>query len=288
MTFTPANSGVYTFTHSNPDIGVGNIESAIEAPYGDWSDDFTIYSVELTKDVVYTVLINDFDWTLDLNDYELGSEYTLATPATITVAYASAAAGSTSETALPYTVGSTIIVPQGHDAVWYTFTSTSTDYYLIALGGKAEEYVESRYGLEIDKTAENGYVEFTGEDVVYICVTPTATSAAEVQVLVKNEQEAGECIVTAVALPADGAVGDNKWYTYTAGENEKVTLTGNVSVGVYAGYNKVDTLNGDDEFALTAGVTYNFFAPLYKEYDEGEEDGHIIYGTLVVSDVTAA
>lgn len=50
----------------------------------------------------------------------------------------------------------------------------------------------------------------------------------------------------------------------------------------------MDVLYGGDEFVLTAGVTYNFFAPLYKEYDEGEEDGHIIYGTLVVSDVTAA
>lgn len=285
MTFTPANNGVYSFTHSNPDVGIGQIYSENDYPDGEWDDSWTVYSVELIKDVEYTLIVNNFDWSVDLTDKEEGTEYELTPAETITIAYGSAAAGSTWESAIPYTVGETMYVSQGHAAVWYSFEVTElTRFYLISCGGKAEEYYETREGLELDKTAENGYEEFNGEDVVYICVTPSAESNAEVQVLVKSEQSAGTCIITAIEINAGATqVGDGKWYTYTAGENEKVTLTGDVDVEVFAGYNRVDYLWEGKEIELTAGVTYNFFAPAYSGYDEETGESYPLYGTLTIS-----
>ncbi|MDE7400687.1 MAG: hypothetical protein K2N17_01400 [Clostridia bacterium] len=284
MTFTPANSGVYDFTHSNPDVGVGQIYSENQYPDGVWDDSWTVYSVELTAGVEYTLIVNDFDWSVNLDELEVGTKYELTPAETITIAYGSAAAGSTSETAIPYTLGDTIYVPQGHAAVWYSFEATGTDYYLISMGGKAEAY-EDVYGFLLDlKSVTSNYDEFTAYGKVCICVTPSAESNAEVQVLVKDEQSAGSCIVRAIGInKGETQVGDGKWYTYTAKENEKVTLTGNVDVEVFAGYNRVDYLWEGKEIELTAGVTYNFFAPAYSGYDEETGETYPLYSTLTIS-----
>ncbi|MDE6075792.1 MAG: hypothetical protein K2G26_05080 [Clostridia bacterium] len=284
MTFTPANSGVYSFTHSNPDVGVDQIYSETQYPDGEWDDSWTVYSAELTANVEYTLIVKNFDWMVDLTDYEVGSEYELTPAETITIAYASAAEGSTWETAIPYTVGETIYVAQGHDAVWYSFEATGTDYYLIALGGSAAAYEEFIGDLDELSTVTSNYDTFKSNDVVYICVTPSAESNAEVQVLVKDEQSDGSCIVETIEIgKGETQVGDGKWYTYTAGENEKVTLTGNVDVYVYAGYNSIGGLYEGKEIELTAGVTYNFFAPAYTGYDEETGESYPLYGTLTIS-----
>ncbi len=284
MTFTPAKSGVYDFTHSNPDVGVGQIYSENQYPDGVWDDSWTVYSVELTAGVEYTLIINDFDWTVNLDDLEVGTKYELATPETITIAYGSAAAGSTWESAIPYTVGETMYVSQGHAAVWYSFEATDTEYYLIAMGGSATAYEEFVGDLEELVSVTSNYDTFTYDDVVYICVTPSAESNAEVQVLVKGEQTDGSCIVKAIEIGKGATqVGDGKWYTYTAGENEKVTLTGNVDVEVFAGYTRADYLWEGKEIELTAGVTYNFFAPAYSGYDEETGETYPLYSTLTIS-----
>lgn len=285
MTFTPAKSGVYNFTHSNPDVGVGQIYSETQYPDGEWDDSWTVYSTELTANVEYTIIVNNFDWMVDLTDYEVGSEYQLATAETITIAYGSAAEGSTWETAIPYTVGETIYVPQGHDAVWYSYNAASLGYcYLIAMDGTATAYISGRSGLTQIATVTDGFDRVARESIVYISVTPSAESNAEVQVLVEDEQSAGSCIISAIAInKGETQVGDGKWYTYTAGENEKVTLTGNVDVYVYAGYNSIGGLYEGKEIELTAGVTYNFFAPAYTGYDEETGESYPLYGTLTIS-----
>lgn len=309
MTFTPAESGVYSFTQSNVDIGVGNIESQTEAPFGEFNDDWTVYSVELTKGVEYTVIINDFDWMVDLTDYEVGTYYELAEPATITIAYASAAEGSSRDNALPYIVGTTIIVPQGHDPVWYSFEATGVNYYLIALGGEAAVYEELFGDINEIANANSGYSEFSYDYIAYICVTPTANESAEVQVLDVAEQTAGSCIVTAEALPENHEIGDGKWYTYTVGasnetasltpaegaiviedENGSHTLCGTVSV--YEGYTFIGTLSNGvftpavlpateegeaiptyANVELAAGKTYHFYA---ENSEYVEDDGMVV------------
>ena len=284
MTFTPAKSGVYDFTHSNPDVGVGQIYSESQYPDGEWDDSWTVYSVELTADVEYTLIVNNFDWMVDLTEYEVGSEYELTPAETITIAYGSAAAGSTWETAISYTVGETIYVPQGHDTVWYSFEATGAEYYLIALGGSATANEEFIGDLDELTSVTSNFNTFKSNDVVYIGVTPSEASSAEVQVLVIDEQKAGDCIITAIAIgKGETQVGDGKWYTYTAGENEKVTLTGNVDVEVFAGYNRADYLWEGKEIELTAGVTYNFFAPAYSGYDEETGETYPLYSTLTIS-----
>lgn len=284
MTFTPANNGVYSFTHSNPDVGVGQIYSENDYPDGEWDDSWTVYSVELIKDVEYTLIVNNFDWSVDLTDKEIGTEYELTPAETITISYGSAAEGSTKETAIPYTVGDTIYVSQGHAAVWYSFEATGNEYYLISMGGNAVAS-EDLFGFLLElKNVTSNYDEFTSNGKVYICVTPSAESSAEVQVLVKSEQSAGTCIVEAIAInKGETQVGDGKWYKYTAGENEKVTLTGDVDVEVFAGYTRVDYLWEGKEIELTAGVTYNFFAPAYSGYDEETGESYPIYSTLTIS-----
>lgn len=284
MTFTPANSGVYSFTHSNPDVGVGQIYSENDYPDGEWDDSWTVYSVELTAGVEYTLIVNDFDWSVDLEELEVGTKYELTPAETITIAYGSAADGSTKESAIPYTVGDTIYVSQGHAAVWYWFTPADTTYYLIAMGGNAVAYEDLFGELYELKNVTSNYDEIIAYGNVYICVTPSAESSAEVQVLVKSEQKAGDCIAEAITINAGATqVGDGKWYRYTAGENEKVTLTGDVDVEVFAGYNRVDYLWEGKEIELTAGVTYNFFAPAYSGYDEETGETYPLYSTLTIS-----
>ena len=285
MTFTPAKSGVYDFTHSNPDVGVGQIYSESQYPDGEWDDNWTVYSVELTADVEYTLIVNNFDYMVDLTEYEVGSEYELTPAETITIAYGSAAAGSTWESAIPYTVGETMYVSQGHDAVWYSYNAASLgSCYLIAMDGTATAYISGRGGLTQIATATDGFDEITRESIVYICVTPSAEKNAEVQVLVKDKQSAGSCIITAIVINnGETQVGDGKWYRYTAGENEKVTLTGNVDVEVFADYNRVDYLWEGKEVELTAGVTYNFYAPAYSGYDEETGETYPLYSTLTIS-----
>ncbi|MDE5766427.1 MAG: hypothetical protein K2I17_04605 [Clostridia bacterium] len=284
MTFTPANSGVYSFTHSNPDVGVGQIYSENDYPDGEWDDSWTVYSVELIKDVKYTLIVNDFDWTVNLDELEVGTKYELTPAETITISYGSAAAGSTWESAIPYTVGETIYVSQGHAAVWYSFEATDTVYYLIAMGGSAVVYEEFIGDLDELTSASSGYSAFDYDDVVYICVNPSEESNAEVQVVEKDKQSEGTCIITAIEInKGETQVGDGKWYTYTAGENEKVTLTGNVDVEVFAGYNRADYLWEGKEIELTAGVTYNFFAPAYSGYDEETGETYPLYSTLTIS-----
>lgn len=300
MTFKPAKTGVYAFTHSNPDVGVSEIYSTEETTYGEWDDTFSVYSVELTKDVTYTVVINNFDWTVDLTNYEDGAEYTLPIAATITVAYKGAAAGSTMETALPYTVGDTMYV-QGNRDVWYKFTAeTGTDYYLISFSGDAVAYNDFDGYLDEAATVTSNYKVFTGIFDVYIRVTPAADGYTQAQVLEVSKQSAGSCIATAQAIPENGVVGDGKWYTYTVGDSD-VTLSltpidnapvivteykddeGNVvftdtytlvgSVSVYNGCTLVDTLFDGTSITLEANTTYKFFAPadVYQTWnDEGE------------------
>lgn len=316
MTFTPANSGVYSFTQSNMDVGVGNIYSQTEAPFGEYNDDWTVYSVELTKDVEYTVIINNFNWMIDLTDNSVGTYYDLEEPATITIAYASAAAGSSLDNALPYTVGSTIIVPEGHDPVWYSFEATGENYYLIALGGSAVAYEEFFGDINALANANSGYSEFSYDYIVYICATPTSTTAAEVQILVKDEQTTGSCIVTAETLPADGVVGGGKWYGYTAESNGSVSLTPTADavtveddngihklscqVSVYDGYTFIGTLSdgvyapavlpeteeGEEVPAYTgaelvAGKTYHFYAE-NSEYVDGDGNAVVVLAKLVI------
>lgn len=304
MSFTPANSGVYTFTHSNPDVGIADIYSDYDYPYGDWNDGWDVFSVELTADVTYTVLINNFDWTVDLTDYEVGEAYTLASPETITIVNTSVAAGSSRDNALAYNVEDTIIVPQGHDPVWYTFVGNSEEnYYVIVNSGSAT--VRKNFQTT---TITNGYEFYSGSGTYYICATPTATAAAEIKVLVAEKQSEGSCIVTAVELPADRVVGDNTWYTYTVGEeDETVTVTptadayvvveehedeeGNLvtteyvlcgSVDVYDGYTFVGSISEGSSFTLKAGKTYHFYAPSYV-YEESDEEGNIILSVNVQS-----
>lgn len=312
MTFTPASNGVYTFTHSNPDVGVGQIYSENDYPDGEWDDSWTVYSVELIKDVEYTLIVNNFDWSVILDELEVGTEYELSPAETITIAYASAAEGSTWESAIPYTVGDTIYVSQGHAEVWYSFEATDTEYYLISMGGSATAYEEFIGDLEELASVTSNYDSFTYDDVVYICVTPSAGSSAEVQVLVKSEQTDGSCIVKAIEINAGTTqVGDGKWYTYTAvegnktasvtpvegaevivDENGSTTLCG--SVDVYDGYNYIGTLyngtfipailpeveEGEEvpvytNVELTAGKTYNFHAKAY-EYEGENSEGEAV------------
>lgn len=304
MSFTPANSGVYTFTHSNPDVGVADINSDYDYPYGDWNDGWDVFSVELTADVTYTVLINNFDWTVDLTDYEVGDTYTLASPETITIVNTSVAAGSSRDNALAYNVGDTIIVPQGHDPVWYSFVGNSEEnYYVIVNSGSAAV----RKNLKTT-TITNGYVLYSGSGTYYICATPTDTAAAEVKVLVAEKQSEGSCIVTAVELPADRVVGDNNWYTYTVGEEDETVSVnptadayvvveehededGNLvtteyvlsgSVDVYDGYTFVGSISDEASLTLEAGKTYHFYAPAYV-YEESDEEGNIILSVNVQS-----
>jgi len=319
MTFTPANSGMYNFTHSNPDIGVGEISSATDVPYGDWNEDLTVYSVELTANIEYTILVNNFDWNVVLDSYELGAEYALAAPETITIAYASEAAGSTRDNALPYNVGDTILVSAGHAPVWYSFSGVAdTNYYLISLKGTASvNYVFRNNLYTLTEVTEN-YSEFARTGNLYICVTPTATQSAEIQILDQSKQTAGSCIVTAAAIPDDGIVGDGVWYTYTAAVNGSaalaptadayvveteegtVTLCGNVEV--YEEYTHIGTLTngayvpaalpaeGEEvpsyaNVTLTEGKTYRFYAPKYV-YQESNEQGEIILTIDVYSKLT--
>lgn len=285
MTFTPANSGVYSFTHSNPDVGVGQIYSENDYPDGEWDDSWTVYSAELIKNVEYTLIVNNFDWSVNVDELEVGTEYELTPAETITIAYGSAAAGSTWENAIPYTVGDTMYVSQGHDAVWYSYNAASLGgCYLIAMDGTATAYVSGRGGLSQIATATDGVGNIEENTTVYVSVTPSAESNAQVQILVKDEQSAGSCIVTAIEIGTGATqVGDGKWYTYTAGENEKVTLTGDVDVEVFADYNRADYLWDGKEIELTAGVTYNFFAPAYSGYDEETGESYPLYGTLTIS-----
>ncbi len=319
MTFTPANSGMYNFTHSNPDIGVGEISSATDVPYGDWNEDLTVYSVELTANIEYTILVNNFDWTVVLDSYELGAEYTLAAPETITIAYASEAAGSTRDNALTYNVGDTILVSAGHAPVWYSFSGVAdTNYYLISLQGTASvNYVFRNNLVKLTEVTEN-YSEFARTGNLYICVTPTEAEPAEIQILDQSKQTTGSCIVTAAAIPEDGIVGDGVWYTYTAAagvaasvvptadayvvqtEEGAVTLCGTVEV--YEGYTHIGTLtNGSyvpaalpaegeevpsyTNVTLTEGKTYAFYAPKYV-YQESNEQGEIILTVDVYSKLT--
>ncbi|MDE6790704.1 MAG: hypothetical protein K2J61_03175, partial [Clostridia bacterium] len=215
MTFTPANSGVYSFTHSNPDVGVGQIYSENDYPDGEWDDSWTVYSVELIKDVEYTLIVNDFDWSVNLDELEFGTKYELTPAETITISYGSSADGSTKESAIPYTVGETIYVTQGHDPVWYSFTAEEgVEYYLISYSGNV---VANRiaWGMTFElASANSGYSELNYNGIVYLCVTPSAESNAEVQILVKDEQSAGTCIVKAIEINAGATqVGDGKWYT---------------------------------------------------------------------------
>ncbi len=307
MTFTPANSGSYTFTHSNPDIGVGEISSATDVPYGEWNEDYTVYSIELTAGVEYTILVNNYDWNVDLTNYEVGSEYTLAAPATITIAYASAAAGSSSDNALAYTVGDTILVSAGHDPVWYTYNAASLGKcYLISMSGTATAYISGRGGLTQVATATNGKGDIEKNNTIYLCVTPTATEAAKVQVLLASEQTTGSCIVTAAAIPENKEVGNGTWYMYEATadgtaaltatdnaptvvtEEETVKLCGTVEV--YEGYTLIGTLSDGayvpatlpaegetvptyTNVTLTANKTYYFYAPAYEHV---ADDGTIV------------
>lgn len=310
MTFTPAQSGLYTFTHDNIDVGVGEIYSEDETTYGEWNDDFTVYSVELTADATYTVIVNNFDWMLDLTDYEDGAEYTLPVPATITVAYEGAAAGSSKDSALSYTVGDTMFV-QGNSSVWYTFTpETSTEYYFIAFGGTAVAYIENRDGELVEKAnVASNFEKFTVEDVAYVCVTPEAGNYTRVQVLEADKQTNGSCIATAEAIPANGVVGGGNWYKYTVGDSDvTVSLTptddayevvkeykdaeGNVvftdrytvvgTVSVYVNCDLVTTLYDGASLTLEAGKTYYFFAPddVYQDWDD---DGNVTVEVAIQS-----
>ena len=302
MTFKPAKTGVYSFTHSNPDVGVSEIYSTEETTYGEWDETFSVYSVELTEDVTYTVVINYFDWTINLTNYEDGAEYTLPTAATITVAYKGAAAGSTMETALPYTVGDTMYV-QGNRDVWYKFTAeTGTNYYLISFGGDAVAYNDYDGYLDEAATVTSNYKVFTGMFDVYIRVTPSADGYTQAQVLEVSKQSAGSCIATAQAIPENGVVGDGKWYSYKVGDSDvTVSLTpidnapvivteykdeeGNVvftdtytivgTVSVYNGCTLVDTLFDGASLTLEANTTYKFFAPA-DVYQQWNEEGEVV------------
>lgn len=290
MSFTPANTGLYTFTHSNPDIGVGDIYGDYDYPYGEWNDDFTVYSVELTAEENYTVLVSNYDWSVDLTGYEAGAKYVLAQPETITVAYASAAQGSTSENALPYTVGDKIIVPEGHDDVWYTCTAEAgADYYLVAVSGSAKVYSKGRTTLKLEASATDNYDSLKGVNTLYICVTPAETGSAEVQILIKDKQTDGSCIVTAIGIDGTAQVGGGNWYNYTAAEDATAALSGEASVDVYEGYVYIGTLynglfvaasaEGESAatVALTAGKSYNFYAPAYED-----EEGSAIVSSLEI------
>lgn len=288
LSFTPTQSGVYNFKHSNPDIGVNEIYSETEAPYGDWNDDWTEYSLELTKDVTYTISLSNFDWMIDLSDYEIGAAYTLDEPATIDISYANAADGSTYQKALTYEVGDTIIVPAGHDAVWYTFTGEAeTAYYLISMGGNVSVNYVSRNVVILVKETGVGYTDFSRAGTLYLCVTPTATEPAEVQVLKVADQTEGSCVATAAELPENRIVGDNMWYKYTVGgSNVEVSLVPTDdapvvdgvkiagTVYVYDGCTFIDTLYEGKTVTLESGKTYNFFAPKY-EYKETDESGEV-------------
>ena len=246
MQFTPAESGLYEFTHSNPDIGIGDIYSETDAPYGEWNDDFTVFSVELTKGVEYTFVVNNFDWMLDLSGETVGAEYNLEVPATITIKCASAAAGSSRDNAIPCKLDGTIIVPKGHDPVWYSYTGEAdSSYYVIVSSGSAQ--IRRNFTTV---TVTNGYREYSGTVTCYICAIPTETESAEIQLLDASEQSEGTCIVTAEALPANHEVGGGVWYEYTVGNTDETASLKPVE-GAYVVENK----NEDEEGNVTVEKT---------------------------------
>ena len=299
MSFKPADSGVYSFTHSNPDVGIVDIYSQNETAYGSWDDTFSVYSAELSSEDTYTIVLKYLDWSIDLENVEANTYYTLKTPATVTVEYEGVKAGRTKEKAIPYKLGDTISVDD-NKPVWYKLTADSSEYYLISFGADATVYGENRKGdLVENKSVSSNFASFIGEDTLYVYVTPEAGNYAQVQILKASEQPAGSCIANAVALPENGVVGGGKWYTYEVGEsNVTVSLTpvdnayhvhkeykdedGNVmwtddytlvgSVSVYKGCNLIDTLFDGASITLEANTTYKFFAPEdeYQDWDDPE------------------
>lgn len=302
MTFTPAKTGLYSFAQSDYNVVVGEIYSETDLPYGDWNENMTVYTVELTENIPYTVLVINYDWEIDLTGYEVGSEYKLPVAATITIGYKGVAAGRTWQNAIPYNVGDSIIV-QGNKDVWYSFTGVAdTEYYFISMQGTASVYYVTRGTIVLMAEATNGYKTISRASTLYIHVTPSEDSFVEVQVLEESKQTAGSCIVTAEAIPENGVVGGGKWYKHTVGESEEsVSLSpidnapvivteykdeeGNVmftdtytivgSVKVYDGYNFLDLLFDGSTITLEAEKTYYFFAP-DDVYQQWNEEGEVV------------
>lgn len=316
MSFTPATSGVYGFAHSNPDIGIGQINAGNENPDGEWNDDNTLFTATLNADVNYTIVVYNYDWLINLDEYEVGEKYALSAPVDITVSYVSAAAGSTSETAILYTVGDIIEVNAGNAPVWYKFDANGS-YYLISYGGTVEARRVIRGTLQTFVSATAGSAEFEWTDeanpTIYLLVTPTAAEDARVLVLDKSAQTEGSCIATAAAVPEDKIVGDGTWYTYTVGaENEKLSLTPTKyapevynegsekfeklcgTIDVYDGYTLIGTLYDGvfipvvidgtvyTDVTLEAGKTYHFFAPKYV-YSVSDESGNVTFRVDIYS-----
>ncbi|MDE7379512.1 MAG: hypothetical protein K2N14_00530 [Clostridia bacterium] len=312
MSFTPSQTGVYSFTHSNSDVGIVEIYSQNETASGEWDNTFSVYSAELSSEDTYTIVINYLDWSIDLENKEANTYYTLETPATITVAYQGVKAGRTKDNALDYTVGETIFVDD-NKPVWYTFTAaTNTNYYVISFGADTIVYNVDRDGnMETKASVSSEFDSFSGRNTFYIYVTPEAGNYAQVQILNASEQPAGSCIANALELPENGVVGGGKWYTYTVGDEDvTVSLTpvdnayhvhkeykdedGNVmwtddytlvgSVSVYERCVLIDTLFDGASITLEKGKTYQFYAPedIYEDWDDPEFEPINVESKLII------
>lgn len=318
MTFTPDSTGNYTFTHSTDEIGVVDVftESGDWA-YGEWNDDWTVYTVSLVADTQYTLYLTSYDWDIDLDDYDVGDVYEFDNaddPYTLTIAKSgTAVAGSSQSTAITYNVGDKIIVPQGGKTVWYSLTvEEDKDVYVIAFGGTAVV----KKGLK-SETATNGYITYkVTSGTTYISVTSTATTSAEVQLLEQSAQSSGSCIATAIEITGDTQIGGvqtnvdaededpvyrGNWYKYTATADGTLTLSvveaeENVSVSasvdVYVGFVYSESLyastyveNSEEEepadsdtLALTEGVTYYFYVAPYTDANDNLSVATLTFG----------
>lgn len=314
MTFTPNSTGDYTFTHSSDDIGVADVVSDSGWAYGDWNDDYTVYTVSLVANTQYTILVSSFDWTIDLTDYAVGDVYNFASPYTITITYASSTPGTAQDNALSYKLGDKIIVPKGSNTVWYSLTvEEDKELYAIAFGGTAT------LKKVLSTTVTNGYKTYTAKTgTIYISVTSTATTDAEVQLLEQSEQSSGSCVATAIELTGNTQVGGTlveseeegaedtyrgNWYKYTATADGTLTLSVteategvsvSASVDVYVGFVYSESLyastyveDGEEEAAdsdtltLTSGVTYYFYVAPYTDGNGNLSVATLTFGTSV-------
>lgn len=319
MTFTPNSTGDYTFTHSSDDIGVADVVSDSGWAYGDWNNDYTVYTVSLVANTQYTILVSSFDWTIDLTDYEVGGVYNFASPYTITIAYASSTPGTAQDNALAYNIGDTILVSNSSPTVWYSFTlNEETNIYLIAFGGTVNVYRGGRTTSFVFSKTNSIEDRSLVSGTYYVSVTPDEDSDATAQILLKDEQSSGSCVATAIELTGNTQVGGTlveseeegaedtyrgNWYKYTATADGTLTLSVteategvsvSASVDVYVGFVYSESLyastyveDGEEEAAdsdtltLTSGVTYYFYVAPYTDGNGNLSVATLTFGTSV-------